>query len=87
MEKLYGKCVLSIRVENHGEYLKFKKYNGGVSQWDFIVSYPAILRAEYEFHTILDVEVMAKRIVQLLQLGFNVHSAHWQLKDYQSQVE
>lgn len=85
-EKLFGKCILSIKFENHGEYLKWKTYNSG-RQWDFLVNYPAIMRAEYEFHTALDVEIIAKKIVSLLQQGFNVYSANWQLEDYKSQLK
>lgn len=87
MEKFYGKCTLSIKVNNHGEYLKWKKYNGDSSQWDFVVSYPAILRADLYFHTVSDVELMTKEIVKLLHMGFHVHSANWQLKEYESQLE
>ena len=75
-----GKCILSIRFENHGEYLRWKKYSGD-RKWDFLVNYPAILRAEYEFNNSLDVEMMTKKIIQLLQMGFDVYSANWQVKE------
>jgi hypothetical protein len=85
-DKLYGKCVLSIRFNNFGEYKKWQVYVGE-RKWDFLVSYPAIMRAEYEFHTAYDVEVMTKKIIQLLQMGFDVYSANWQLKDYKTQLK
>lgn len=78
-KKLYGSCALSIRFENHGEYLQWKKYFGSGRQWDFIVSYPAVMRAVYNFSNSMEVEVMAKKIVQLLEAGFNVYSASWTL--------
>ena len=85
----YGKCVLSIRFKNHGEYLKWQKYTGSEfsRQWDFAVSYPTVFRATYYFHTTDEVEMMAKKIVQLMQMGFNVYSANWQLQQYESQLE
>lgn len=88
-EKLYGSCTLSIQFKNHGEYLKWLKYTGNDigTRWDFVITYPAIFRAKYEFHTTLDVDIMAKKIIQLLQMGFDVHSANWQLKEYKSQLE
>ncbi len=85
-QKLYGKCVLSIRFENKYDYLKWQKYNG-TRQWDFIVDFPATMRAEYEFETIADIERMTKKIVLLLQLGFNVYSAGWQLAETKSQLK
>lgn len=74
-----GSCTLSIRFNNHGEYLLWKKYFGIGRTWDFIVSYPAIMRAEYRFKNSFEVEVMAKKVVQLLEAGFDVHSASWRL--------
>ena len=78
-KKIHGSCVLSIRFNNHGEYLRWKTYFGSGRQWDFIVSYPAIMRAEYNFTNSLEVEVMVKKVVQLLEAGFDVYSASWKL--------
>lgn len=83
---LYGKCILEIQLKNHGEYLRWQKYNGG-RRWEFDHSYPAIMRASYEFHTAMDVEVMTKKIVQLLEMGFDVYSARWQVSEEKSQLK
>ena len=83
--KLFGSCILEIHFNNKYEYEKWLKYHPD-RKWDFIVTYPAVMRAIYDFHTALEVEIMAKKIVQLLQMGFNVYSARWQLKEYQSQL-
>lgn len=83
---MHGRCTLSIRLENHGEYLKWRKYNGG-RQWEFEHTYPAIMKAEYYFHSSLEVEVIAKKIVQLLEMGFDVYSARWSLAKEKSQLE
>lgn len=77
---LNGRCTLSIRFENEEEYDRWKKLSGG-RQWEFLVSYPAIMRAEYPFHNALEAEIMAKKIVQLLQWGFDVYSANWTLEE------
>lgn len=76
-----GTCILSIRLQNHGEYLKWKELTHTTRKWEFIMQYPAILRAEYEFHNAMDVEIMTKKIVQLLQMGFDVYSASWKLEE------
>ena len=85
-EKLYGSCILEIHFQNKYEYEKWLKYHPD-RKWDFLVTFPAVMRAIYDFHTALEVEIMAKKIVQLMQMGFNVYSARWQLKPYKSQLE
>lgn len=80
-KKMKGSCVLSIRFETHGDYLRWKKYFGSGRQWEFMTSYPAVMRAEYEFTNSLEVEIMAKKVVQLLEAGFNVYSAAWNLEE------
>lgn len=73
-----GVCTLSIRFESPDEYVRWKHYEHG-RKWEFNVDYPAIMRAEYEFHKKSDVERMAMKIVDLLQNGFDVYSASWKL--------
>jgi len=85
-DEFYGRCVLSIKFENKYEYEKWLKYHPD-RKWEFLVSYPAIMRATYEFHTKQDVEILASKIIQLLQMGFQVYSADWQLKQYKSQLD
>ena len=86
-DKLYGSCVLSIYFNSHAEYLKWKRYCEPNRKWDFVTSFPVNFQATYEFHTVQDVNVIAQKIVQLLQLGFSVYSARWQLKEYKSQLD
>ena len=76
-----GTCILSVRFQNHGEYLKWKNFTHTTRQWDFIMQYPAIMRAEYAFHNAADVEIMTRKIVQLLQMGFDVYSTSWKLEE------
>lgn len=78
--ELYGRCVLSIRMDSEEDYQRWKKYNPD-KKWDFIVSFPAVMRAEYTFKNTMEVEIMAKKVVQLLQMGFDVHTANWKLDE------
>ena len=78
--KLKGRCVLSIKIEDELEFEKWKEYNPG-RKWEFIVSYQALMRAEYRFVNSMDVEILVKKVVQLLQMGFNVYSAQWLLEE------
>lgn len=83
---LYGKCVLQVRFENEDEYKKWKEFNQRYI-WAFDHTYPAIMRAEYEFHTTYDVELMTKEIVSLLEMGFDVRAVDWKVREYKSQLE
>lgn len=80
-----GKCVLAIRFENHAEYLKWKYYCDPNRKWEFEVSYPAIMRMEFPFKNSLDVDILCKKIVQLLEFGFHVYSAEWKLEKSQQE--
>lgn len=77
--ELHGKCILSVKFETPDDYARWKYYAKG-RQWEFMVQYPAIMRAEYDFHNSLEVEMLAKKIVDLLQQGFDVYSANWKLE-------
>lgn len=79
--KLNGKCVLTIRFEDREQYEEWKRYNPVGRQWEFLVSFPACMQAEYIFRNALDVEVMTKKIIQLLQMGFDVHATRWTLDE------
>lgn len=85
-DRLYGKCTVQVMIKHHTEYLKWKKYNGGASRWDFEVSFPALMRREYIFHTITDLNMITQKVVQLLQLGFDVRAVNWKLTEYESQL-
>lgn len=80
-----GTCTLSIRFDTPEEYLRWKYYAGG-REWDFMVSYPAVMRSEQEFHSALDVDMISKKIVSLLQMGFNVYSANWRLREKEEKI-
>ena len=80
-KKIKGTCTMSIQIRNHGQYLKWKTYFGVGRQWEFVTSYPAIMRAEYTFTNSLEVEMIAKKVVQLLEMGFDVYSAQWKLEE------
>lgn len=83
-----GKCRVSIRFNNKGEYLKWAKYvDPQKTRWDFDVTFPAIMRREYIFHNILDVEMMIKQIVGLLQMGFDVSMANFNLEQKEVALE
>ena len=85
--ELDGKCRVSIRFQNRAEYLKWAKYMDPTGRWDFDVQFPAIMRKEYIFHSIYEVELMIKRIIDLLQMGFDVSMANFNLTQEEVALE
>lgn len=73
--------MIAIRFRHRAEYLKWKYYIDPSRKWDFEVEYPAIMRSEFVFHDSLEAEMLAKKIIQLLEMGFDVHTAQWRLKE------
>ena len=84
-EPVIGSVDISVKFDSKPEYLKWKYYVDPGRKWDFDVTYPAIMRTTWEFRNALDVETLNKKIVWLLELGFNVHSANWRLKKAQQE--
>lgn len=81
-----GSCTLAVRFETPEDYLKWKYYTGG-RQWEFMVNYPAVMRSTQEFHGTRDVEMISRKIVQLLEMGFDVYSANWKLDEQEIAIE
>jgi len=75
------KCTLSIRFEDVNDHARWVKYCASEPRWDFATTYPAIMKAEYKLKNAFDVEMMAKKIVHLLQNGFDVYSASWKIEE------
>ena len=86
-DHIFGKCVLQIRIKDEEQYKEWQKYNGGPTRWDFIVSYPAIMRATYIFETETDLNLITRKVVQLLQMGFDVRGTDWKLSECKSLLE
>ena len=77
--EFHGKCVLSVRFDSADDHARWNTYVQD-RQWDFVVTYPAIMQATYNFHSSLEVDILAKKIIHLLQMGFDVYSASWKLE-------
>lgn len=75
----YGSASITVRFENRVQWQKWRKYVLK-TDWDFDGgSGPYIARLEEKFNCSEDVERITKRIVQLLELGFEVYSCQWKL--------
>lgn len=77
----HGKCVVAIRFKNRAEYLKWKYYMDPTRKWDFDVEFPAIMRTEFEFKNAREAEILCKKIIQLLEIGFDVYTSQWKLNE------
>ena len=81
---IFGKCILQIRIENEQIYEEWRQYNGGSCRWDFLTTFPAIMRATYHFENMTDVTMIVQKIIQLLQMGFEVRASDWKLAECKS---
>lgn len=77
---VYGTAVITIRFENRIQWQKYRKYILKTN-WDFDGgSAPYVAELPIQFACIDDIEQILKKVVNLLQLGFDVYSCHWKLK-------
>lgn len=78
--ELCGEATITIRFENKLQWQKYRKYILKTG-WDFDGgSNPYVAQLPIKFHTVDDIEFIVKKIVQLLQLGFDVYSCQWKMK-------
>lgn len=78
---LIGHTTITIRFENRVQWQKYRKYILK-TDWDFDAgSHPYVARLEERYCCVDDVDRIVKKIVQLLQLGFEVYSCKWELED------
>lgn len=86
---VYGKATITIRFENRLQWQKYRKYVLKTN-WDFDsgANTPYTASIEERFNCIDDVEKIVKKIVFLMELGFDVYSCNWSmLKQGEQQVE
>lgn len=78
---LIGHTTITIRFENRVQWQKYRKYILK-TDWDFDAeSHPYVARLEERYCCVDDIDRIVKKIVQLLQLGFEVYSCKWELED------
>lgn len=76
-----GKATITIRFANRMQWQKYRLYILK-TDWDFDAGYnPYTAHIQERYCCVDDIERITKRIVQLLQLGFEVYSCKWELDD------
>lgn len=82
----YGQAKLVVRFENRAEWQKWRKYVLK-TDWDFNDSeYPETTSMIIRFANSEDIEAITRKIVGLLQMGFNVYSCNWGIDQAEKQV-
>lgn len=77
--KFGGTARINIHFLNRLMWQKYRKYILK-TEWDFDTGmHPSSANLDMQFHSMDDVVDICKRIVFLLQLGFEVHSCRWTL--------
>ena len=87
-KRLYGTATITIRFENRVQWQKYRMYILK-TEWDFDGGdHPYTAQLKQNFTCVDDVEQITKKIVDLLQLGFDVYSCKWDLqKEDEQKVE
>lgn len=86
IESFDGQAVIKVRFRNNPEYVKFRtcilktdwKPGDVYPQWEELV---------VDFHSVEDLENITKRIVMLLQMGFEVYSTRYKLEQQLAEEE
>lgn len=79
-ESFFGHATITIRFENRVQWQKYRKYILK-TDWEFDGGQnPYTAQLKECFETVEDVENITKKIVELLQLGFDVYSCKWELE-------
>ena len=74
-----GTATIVVRFENRVQWQKWRKYILH-TDWEFDAGiHPYTASIEKTFKTVADVEGIAKTIVDLLQMDFDVYSCNWQI--------
>lgn len=84
--KFDGQAVIKVRFRNNPEYVKFRKQ---VLKTDWVPGdvYPPWEDLVVDFHCIDDLDRITRRIVQLLQMGFEVYSTRYKLEQQLAEEE
>lgn len=78
-----GKVTITIKFDNRVMWQRYRKYILKTT-WEFDGGvHPSVAQIEEEFHTVSDLGFITQKIAYLLQLGFDVHTAKWELKNNQ----
>lgn len=77
-EQFNGLVTIRVRFRNNAEYQKFRKYILK-TDWSYGVEYPIFESIIMDFHNTDDLHNVTKQIVELLQLGFDVYTSHYEL--------
>lgn len=75
----YGSAIITVRFENRVQWQKWRKYIMR-EPWEFDGgNHPYTAALELHFSTAEDVEHIVQKVVQLMQMGFDVYSCQWKL--------
>ena len=76
-----GLVTIRVRFRSRADYEKFRKYILK-TEWSYDLDYPMWEELRLSFHNTEDVEIINKRIIGLLQNGFEVYCCKYQLEEH-----
>ena len=78
--KFDGRATIRVRFRSRVEYEKFRKYILK-TDWGYDLDYPMWEELKVDFHNTDDVWQINKRIIGLLQMGFEVYCCRFQMEE------
>ena len=84
--KFDGQVTIKVRFRNKIEYEKFRKYILK-TLWSYGDVYPTWEELTVDFHSVEDLEQVTRRVVELLQIGFEVYCCRYKLEEQLAEEE
>jgi len=79
IETFNGQATIRVQFQSRLEYERFRKYILK-TEWGYELDYPIFEELKVAFHSIEDLNRISMRIVELLQMGFQVYCCRYQME-------
>lgn len=84
--KFSGRATIRVRFKSRAEYEKFRKYILK-TEWSYDLDYPMWEEIVVSFYSTDDICALDRKIVWLLQMGFEVYCCKFQLEEQLAEAE
>jgi len=81
-----GQATIKVRFRSNPEYVKFRT-QVLKTEWNPGDAYPTWEEMVVEFHNVEDLDRITRKVVHLLQLGFEVYSTRYKLDQQLAEEE
>lgn len=86
MPEFNGEVTIKVRFRSNPEYVKFHTYILK-TEWRPGDVYPQWYELKSEFHSVEDLDAVTRKVVMLLQMGFEVYCTRYKLEQQLAEEE